>query len=97
VYETQAHAASTYLAPTDNQIASQVNTTGSATNVALGRYTAAGVGDETAALNSWLAAPSPLGVKRLVGNPTISAPLIIPSKTILDAQSAKITLASGSN
>lgn len=46
----------------------------------------------TAAINTWLAAASPLGVKKLVGVANITAPLIIPSNTRLDAYDAAITL-----
>jgi hypothetical protein len=45
----------------------------------------------TATINAWLAQPSSLGVKRLVGACTITAPLVISSGTTLDASGASIT------
>ena len=47
----------------------------------------------TAAVNAWIAAGSALGVKRIVGSLTITAPLIIPSNTYFDATGATITSA----
>lgn len=47
----------------------------------------------TAAVNAWIAAGSALGVKRLVGSLTITAPLITPSNTYLDATGASVTSA----
>jgi hypothetical protein len=52
-------------------------------------------GKTTAQVNTWLASPSPLGVKRLFGQVTINAPLVVHSDTLLDATGATITLAAG--
>jgi hypothetical protein len=54
-------------------------------------------GKTTAQINAWLALPSPMGAKRMVGTVTITAPLVIHSNTYLDATGASITLAPGSN
>lgn len=48
-------------------------------------------GDETTALNAWLSDPGPLGVKRLVGDFTISDALNVPANTYLDLHAATIT------
>lgn len=56
-------------------------------------------GDQTARVNAVLAASSPFGARRqvtLVGDFTISGPLVIGSGTILDARAATITLIAGS-
>ncbi|WP_062516499.1 hypothetical protein [Demequina gelatinilytica] len=45
----------------------------------------------TATINAWLATASALGVKRMVGAATISAPLTVVSDTRLDALGAHIT------
>lgn len=59
--------------------------------------TCTGAGDETAKINAWLAASTPLGVKKLVGPPSISTPLVVPSNTYLDATTATVTLLAASN
>lgn len=51
----------------------------------------------TSVINAWLAAPSPLGIKRLIGSAAIDAPLVLWSDTHLDATGATITLEPGSN
>jgi hypothetical protein len=51
----------------------------------------AGTGDQTAALNAFLAASSPAGVKRLIGDFTISGSLAVPSDTHLNGTRATIT------
>lgn len=48
-------------------------------------------GDETAALNAFLAAESPINAKRLVGNFSVSGSLTIPAGLYLDLTAATIT------
>lgn len=52
---------------------------------------AATTGDQTSRLNTFLAASTPLGVKRLIGAFTVSGTLTIPANTYVDAMSATIT------
>jgi hypothetical protein len=51
----------------------------------------AAIGDQTAALNAFLAAATPLGVKRLIGNFSVSGTLTVPASTYVDATRATIT------
>lgn len=51
----------------------------------------AGSADQSAAINAWLAAPAPAGVKRLVGVANISSVLNVPANTNLDGSAATIT------
>lgn len=58
-----------------------------------------GSSDQTGRINAALATANPFGVRRrvtLVGDFTTSAPIVIPSRTVLDARQATITLATGS-
>lgn len=45
----------------------------------------------TSNINAWLADSSAIGVKKLIGTAVLTAPLILPSGTYLDASSATIT------
>ena len=56
--------------------------------------------DQTTQINTALSATPVFGTRRkvqLIGNFTISAPLVVASRTLLDATQATITLAAGSN
>jgi parallel beta-helix repeat protein len=57
--------------------------------------TLTGVGNEDAKINAWLAANSPLGVKKLVGSGTLGANINPPAGTYLDGTAASLILANG--
>lgn len=69
------------------QVAAQVAQLFAATNSTL----LVDASTSTSTINTWLGSTSPLGVKRLLGSATITAPLVLPSGTYLDASGAKIT------
>lgn len=81
----------------DSAVAGYVGTAGtSATKAALQNGFASQMTVTSSTLvadvNTWLAASSPIGVKRLVGSVSITnAPLVVPSGTYLDATGATIT------
>lgn len=51
----------------------------------------ADTGDQTAAINDWLADTSPFGIKQLIGTTSISAGLQVPAGTYFDISKAHIT------
>lgn len=53
--------------------------------------------DDTAAINTFLAASTPLGVKKLVGAFTVSATLAVQANTYVDASAATITTSIGTS
>ncbi len=80
--------------PTDSAIGTNIGTDGSETRKALQTFTSqlnVTSATPTATINAWLAQTSALGVKRLVGAVTITAPLVLPSGTRLDATGAAVT------
>lgn len=50
-----------------------------------------GSGDERAAINVFLSAPTPKGAKRIVGSASVDGSLIVPANTVLDLSQATIT------
>lgn len=81
----------------DAAVGALVDDDDSESSAALGKkyasqLTTLGTGDETSRINAWLAAPSPLGVKKLVGAANISAALNPTNNTYLDGSSATLTM-----
>jgi hypothetical protein len=93
---TKANEAMTFAtSPTDEKINS-VLTDGASDargtlNAAYAGVLTATSGDETAAINTFLAAAAPLGAKRLVGSFSVSDALTVPAGLYLDLTAATIT------
>lgn len=90
---SEAEAAATYATQTALDALKPTNGARAIGQGELSQITAAG-GDETTRLNDWLAATSPLGVKQLIGDFTISGPLTVPAGTYVDASAATIAQSS---
>lgn len=74
----------------DPIVAGLIGDTSSQTHAALGQLVATS-GDQAARLNTYLAAATPPGGKKLVGNFTINSPVTVPANTYVDMTAATIT------
>jgi hypothetical protein len=59
--------------------------------VYMSTLTLAGTGDQTATLNAFLGASSPLGIKKLSGSASVSGTVAVPAGAYVDATAATIT------
>ena len=82
--------------PTESKIVDEIPDPGSVIGGALNAAIADSVsmldmtGKTTAQINTWLAIPSPIGVKRLVGSHTLTAALVVHSDTYLDCTGSNL-------